>query len=224
MPHDSNPRYYLLEQDQRLQLYPEDKKKGGAVFIDLHNLYTGYQREQIGIRQDIAKAVGCKADYRPRVLDATAGLAGDASLLAYLGCEVDLIEQSSIVYRLLEDAFRHLQNDNPLSTQLRLLPQQNAIDYMLASRQQYDVVYLDPMFPERQKAAKVKKSMQYLHDIVGIADEQEELRLWQAALLSAKKRVVVKRPRLAPFLAGQKPHFQISGKTIRFDVYQIALL
>jgi len=224
MPHDSNPHYYLLEQDQRLQLYPKDKKKGGAVFIDLYNLYSGYQREQIGIRQDIAKAVGCKADYRPHVLDATAGLAGDASLLAYLGCKVDLIEQSSVVYRLLEDAFRHLQSDNPFLTQLRLLPQQNAIDYLLSNRSQYDVIYLDPMFPERQKAAKVKKAMQYLHDIVGVADEDEELRLWQAALLSAKKRVVVKRPRLAPFLAGQKPHFQIGGKTIRFDVYQIALL
>ncbi len=219
-----NKDYYLLEQDQRLQLHPKDKKKGGAVFIDLLHLYNGYQREQIGIRQDIAKAVGCKPDYRPRVLDATAGLISDASLLAYLGCKLDLIEQSDTVYMLLEDALKQIPRDNPMRANLHLLAQQNAIDYMQANPHKYDAVYLDPMFPERQKSAKVKKAMQYLHDIVGIAAEDEEARLLQAALVCAEKRVVVKRPRLAPLLAGQKPHFQITGKAIRFDIYQNALI
>ncbi|ENW1681610.1 class I SAM-dependent methyltransferase, partial [Neisseria gonorrhoeae] len=35
----------------------------------------------------------------------------------------------------------------------------------------------------------------------------------------AKKRVVVKRPRLGEHLAGQAPAYQYTGKSTRFDVY-----
>jgi len=35
----------------------------------------------------------------------------------------------------------------------------------------------------------------------------------------AKKRVVVKRPRLGAFLCGEKPAYQYAGKSTRFDVY-----
>jgi len=216
--------YYLLEQDGRLRLYPQDKKKGGAVFIDFAAYYRAYQREQMGIRQDIAKAVGCKPDYRPHVLDATTGLAADASLLAYLGCKVDLLEQNDWVYPLISDAFKHADAECPMVENLQLLAQQDAIHYMQNTASVYDAVYLDPMFPERQKSAKVKKAMQYLHDIVGIDDSEVGQCLLQAAFVCAAKRVVVKRPKLAPFLADNKPHFQISGKVIRFDVYQVALL
>jgi 16S rRNA (guanine1516-N2)-methyltransferase len=40
-----------------------------------------------------------------------------------------------------------------------------------------------------------------------------------AALETAGKRVVVKRPRRATFFANQPPSYSLSGKTIRFDVY-----
>lgn len=61
--------------------------------------------------------------------------------------------------------------------------------------------------------------MQYLHQLVGISEAQEESDLLRAARYCALKRVVVKRPRLANFLAEEKPHFQISGKQIRYDIY-----
>lgn len=202
------------------QLSPVDKKQGGPLFIDLCSYLTAYQREQMGIRQDIAKAVGCKKDYRPTVLDTTAGLAGDASLLAYLGCQVDALEQNATVYTLLADAFKRAEQNCPsLLANLQLLPQQDAISYLTQTSHSYDAIYLDPMFPERQKSAKVKKGMQYLHQVAGIASAEEENELLIKAREKANKRVVVKRPRLAPFLAEQKPDFQITGKTIRYDVY-----
>lgn len=210
----------LRQVDGIWQLAPHDKKQGGSLFIDLCNYVNAYQREQIGIRQDIAKAVGCKKDVRPTVLDATAGLASDASLLAYLGCKVCALEQNPTVYTLLTDAFaRAEQNCSKLLSNLHLLPQQSAADYLTSTTHHYDVIYLDPMFPERQKSAKVKKGMQYLHQVAGIASAEEESELLTQAREKAKKRVVVKRPRLAPFLAEQKPDFQITGKTIRYDIY-----
>ena len=80
-----------------------------------------------------------------------------------------------------------------------------------------DVVYLDPMYPERRKTAAVKKEMAYFHDLVGAA--QDEAELLDAALNTAKKRIVVKRPRLGKFLDGRKPAYQYTGKSTRFDVY-----
>lgn len=210
----------MQEIDGIWQLFPQDKKHGGPLYIDLCDYFASYKREQMGIRQDIAKAVGCKKDYRPYVLDATAGLAGDASLLAYLGCQVDALEQNPTVYTLLSDAIQRAQSCCPeyLET-LRLLPQQSAHEFLNKTTIHYDVIYLDPMFPERQKSAKVKKGMQYLHQVAGIASQEEEASLLEQARASAKKRVVVKRPRLAAYLAEQKPDFHIGGKTIRFDIY-----
>jgi 16S rRNA (guanine1516-N2)-methyltransferase len=43
--------------------------------------------------------------------------------------------------------------------------------------------------------------------------------LLDPALACARRRVVVKRPGRAPVLGDREPHFQLGGKTVRFDVY-----
>uniref|UniRef100_UPI003C6FD551 class I SAM-dependent methyltransferase n=1 Tax=Kingella oralis TaxID=505 RepID=UPI003C6FD551 len=88
-----------------------------------------------------------------------------------------------------------------------------------------DVVYLDPMYPERQKSAAVKKEMAYFHALMGQPENERgnpnanDAALFQAARAVAKKRIVVKRPRLGAFLCGEKPAYQYAGKSTRFDVY-----
>jgi 16S rRNA (guanine1516-N2)-methyltransferase len=73
------------------------------------------------------------------------------------------------------------------------------------------------MFPERRKSARVKKELQMLQMLVTNIPSEEKL--MTAALETAGKRVVVKRPRRATFFANQPPSYSLSGKTIRFDVY-----
>ncbi len=215
---------YLLEyQAGKLQLSPVDKKQGGALYVDFNSASTEYRRQSSGIKQEIAKAVGCKADYRPTVLDVTAGLGGDAFVLASLGCKVGLVEKNPVVFSLLEDGFSRAQLlDNEvrqiIDSCMKLLPRQSAIECLSSTLDSFDVIYLDPMFPERQKTAKVKKAMQYFHDIVGFDHEQED-DLLALAREKAGKRVVVKRPKLAPLLADKKPGFQLKGKSVRYDVY-----
>jgi len=80
-----------------------------------------------------------------------------------------------------------------------------------------DVVYLDPMFPPRDKSALVKKEMRAFHDVVGSDDDADAL--LAPALKLAQKRVVVKRPGYAGFLAGVAPTMAVTGKNNRFDVY-----
>jgi 16S rRNA (guanine1516-N2)-methyltransferase len=85
-----------------------------------------------------------------------------------------------------------------------------------------DVIYLDPMFPERQKTADVKKEMAAFHSIVGKDEDADAL--LPLALAHVNYRVVVKRPRKAPFLNSQVPSYQLEGKSSRFDIYTVKKL
>ena len=79
------------------------------------------------------------------------------------------------------------------------------------------VVYLDPMFPTRDKSAQVKKEMRLFHPLVGADDDAP--RLLEAALALASHRVVVKRPRRAQAITGTPPSYALEGKSSRFDIY-----
>lgn len=85
-----------------------------------------------------------------------------------------------------------------------------------------DVVYIDPMFPAREKSGKVKKEMQLFHQLVG--EDEDSSILLSLALEVAQYRVVVKRSVHAPFLAEQKPGYSLKGKSTRFDIYPIKKL
>jgi 16S rRNA (guanine1516-N2)-methyltransferase len=82
-----------------------------------------------------------------------------------------------------------------------------------------DVIYLDPMFPERQKSADVKKEMRAFHQLVG--RDEDAPGLLSAALARARYRVVVKRPRKAPCVDGSAPSYQLEGKSSRYDIYAL---
>ncbi len=90
----------------------------------------------------------------------------------------------------------------------------------VADSQQFDVVYLDPMFPERRKSAKVKKDMAALQQLLGHQADGAEL--LDCSKLLAKKRVVVKRAKLSPHLGSGKPDIEFKGSSSRYDVYIIA--
>lgn len=177
-----------------------------------------------GAGQLIAKAAGISGQLTPHVFDATAGLGGDAFVLACLGCQVTLMERSPIAYVLLADAlaraqqYAQLHDEELLSIveRMHLIPG-DSIEFLISTQQYFPVVYLDPMFPERQKQAAVKKEMQLFHSLVGRDEDGSDL------FIHAQKRTwcrtVVKRPRLAPLLAEQKPSLVLEGKSCRFDIY-----
>lgn len=200
-------------------------KIASAIHVDFLEGKTNHRRLHGGGKgQDIAKAVGLNKIKDPVVLDLTAGMGGDAFVLATLGCQITMNERNSIVHALLDDALSRasLSADNDLHAILdRLnLTQSDASDLLksLDENDLPDVIYLDPMFPERSKSAQVKKEMQFFHDIVGDDDDSEALLL--QSLNKARKRIVVKRPRLAERLTEKvEPAFVISGKSTRYDVY-----
>ncbi|MDQ1362821.1 MAG: rRNA (guanine1516-N2)-methyltransferase [Pseudomonadota bacterium] len=200
-----------------------DLQQNIAIHIDFVSGSLAHRREYGGGRnQPLARAVGIKPGFTPSVLDATAGLAKDAFVLATLRCPVIMIERSPFVAALIHDAMQRAAQDETFAPLLQngfQLVNANAIDYLSTPNEQKkpDVIYLDPMYPEKQKSALVKKNMQILQKLLGQDEDTEQL--LAAARHCAKKRVVVKRPKGAGFIGHIKPAFDVASKNTRYDVY-----
>jgi 16S rRNA (guanine1516-N2)-methyltransferase len=186
------------------------------IQIDFVSGRLGYRQQHLQ-HELLIKACGPTKPVGRTIVDLTAGLGRDALLLAAAGHHVLMLERSPIIAALLEDALTRLgQHELELDLKLQF---SDASQWLasLTDDQRPDVIYCDPMHPSRSKSALVKKEMRVIRDLVGEDDDADSL--LPLALNAAKQRVVVKRPRLAPPLAGIKPHHQVVGKSSRFDVY-----
>lgn len=219
--HDNSAILALVLTNQRLELRKVDEPKLGAIAVNFVDGTLAHRRKFGGGRGEaVAKAVGIKGDYLPTVIDATAGLGRDAFVLASLGCTVKLVERHPVVGALLEDGLTRAYADPEIGelmqAKMHLLPVRS-IGELDPTSALADVVYLDPMYPHKQKSALVKKEMRVFQHLVG-ADLDSDT-LFSPAQQLARKRIVVKRPDYAPFLATKKPDFSQETKNHRFDVY-----
>ena len=211
---------FLLQLNhQILELIKLDEPKLSGINVDFVDGAVAHRRKFGGGRgQDIAKAIGLKHGFTPHVLDATAGLGRDAFVLASLGCQVTLMERMPVVAALLDDGLERAKLNaevSEIAQHMRLVHGSSIEDMTVAD--QVDVVYLDPMYPHRDKSAAVKKEMRVFQSLVGEDLDADEL--LSPALALAKYRVVVKRPSYAPPLNNQTPTTSIKMKKNRFDVY-----
>lgn len=198
-----------------------DKEK--PVFVDFVGGKAGRRRKFGGGKgQDIAKAAGLNKGAKPHVLDGTGGLGRDAFVLASLGCTVTLIERSPVIAALLQDGIGRAQGNlevGSIASRMSLIndDSRSAMQGMVGAGKSYDVVYLDPMFPHKGKSAQVKKEMRIFQDLLSGDPDADEL--LAPAMELAEYRTVVKRPRLAPDLAGKEPTYRLAGKACRFDIH-----
>lgn len=216
----------LLFQDQNgLCIRATGKGAPGPVRAEFARGKAGYRLAHGGGNgQLIARAVGLKRARGPlTILDTTAGLGQDAFVLAGLGCHVRLLERSPVIHALLADGLARAtlvpevagvvgRMELTLADSIRWLADQPPEPLA-------DVIYLDPMFPHRDKSAEVKKEMQQFRPLVG--DDPDAEALLAEALPRARYRVVVKRARRAPPVAGPAPSLVLEGKSSRYDVYPL---
>lgn len=228
LEHDDDSQFALVLTDQRLELRKLDEPKLGAIFVDFVGGAVGHRRKFGGGKgQSIAKAAGLNKGATPTVLDATAGLGRDAFVLASLGCKVQMVERNPVVAALLEDGLERAKQDGEIGGWVRermslLHATSHKALEQLYEKEGYckpDVVYLDPMYPhpEVKKKAQIKKEMRVFQTLVGSDLDADSL--FEPAYKLASKRVVVKRPDYADYLAGAKPSMVIETKKNRFDVY-----
>ncbi|MFC1749876.1 class I SAM-dependent methyltransferase [Pseudomonadota bacterium] len=207
---------------ERLELRQFGPDAPGPVYVDFVEGAMGHRRRYGGGRgQLVAKAVGVKKDRIPSVVDATAGLGRDSFVLAQLGCQVAMVERSPVVAALLKDGMARAESDEEVApiVERMSLNVADAAQWLigLTEEQRPDVVYVDPMHPERTKAAVVKKEMRLFRELVGC--DEDDAALLKAALAVARKRVVVKRPRKAVAIPGPEPSLVMEGKSTRYDIY-----
>ena len=213
----------LLVCGHRIALQQCGRNAPGAVSVDFGSAGMRHRRRG-GNNEDLGRAVGVKKRNNLWVLDATAGLGRDSFVLADMGCRVSLCERAPLVALLLQaglDAARGSDDEwlQSVSARMQLLPG-DATELSGNVLQGIDVIYLDPMFPQRTQSAAVKKEMALLQQLLPSpedAGQPEMLLRW--ALEQPVARIVLKRPRKAPLLDDRKPSHSLQGKSIRFDVF-----
>ncbi len=211
--------------EQQLQLRLNTPDAPGPIYVDFVGGKVAHRRQFGGGRgQPIAKAVGLKPGINPHIVDATAGLGRDSFLFASLGCRVTMVEQSPVIAALLEDGLQRGLADKQITEicQHIILVNADSADYLQRCTDKPDVIYLDPMYPHREKSALVKKEMRLFQLLLGELPNNSAL--FAAALGCAKKRVVVKRPKGAETITTQSPTMSICSKNTRYDVYVMAAL
>lgn len=215
--------YLLIKYHEHLMLAKTGKGAPKPVSVDFTSGAVDHRRRFGGGKgQDIAKAVGLNKRSNLSVLDATAGLGRDSFVLASLGCHVGLCERVGFVRAMLEDglyrASLHFEV-NDIAARMSLMKG----DITTLSNQRFDVVFLDPMYPHTDKSsAAAKKEMAFFRDLVGKDDDADLL--LPKALDIAEYRVVVKRPKGAPYLNSTEPTYKLEGKSGRFDIYVLKSL
>lgn len=152
-------------------------------------------------------------------IDATAGMGEDSLLLAAAGFHVKLYERNPVIHALLRDTLTRaaaVAELAPVVARMELF-HGDSMEAMRKLEFAPDVILLDPMFPERQKSALVKKKLQVIQKLESPCLDEKELIL--TAMNTKPKKLIVKRPPKGPYLAGLKPDYSNEGKAVRFDCF-----
>lgn len=209
--------------DNRLSLKSSEGKET-PVCVDFSGGKQGYRLAADRVRHErLIKALGGMPTEPLNVVDGTGGLGRDALVMAQAGFHVDIVERSPILHALLADGIERLRREDAILAERLCLHLGSSEAWLndsgLSRTGEIFAVYLDPMFPQRQKSAAIKKDLLWLQQLEQAPEEGEAESLLHAARGRAKKRVVVKRPLRAPALTEHSPSYSLEGKAIRFDVY-----
>lgn len=190
---------------------PKEKPIGIEIDRELARHEEYFKKSSLQ-KELLARAIGVKGPYRPKVLDLTAGMLGDTLLLLSFGCEVWAAERHPVIRFLIESAIKNAQH--PRIQNFHFLG--SDAESVLNSQLPVDVFYFDPMFEDANEKTSPKKEMRIFRSLVG--SDQDAEKVFLKALSLKPKRLVVKRPKQSVYLS-QKPAVEYIGKSTRYDVY-----
>ncbi len=185
----------------------------GLLRLDFcHGAALARQRPQ-GLSANLRKALGNKKFL---VVDGTAGLGGDSFAFLAAGFRVLACEASPAVAWWLQTAIDRAQRCAPLLWQDFCGLKNNFYQEVILEMAEPFVLYLDEMFPERQKSALNSKALRILKKL---AVEQPSP-AWEFFNQQKQlQRLVIKRPLRAAGLLAAPPSYQLLGSAVRFDIY-----
>lgn len=204
------------------------------IYIDyVNNIIANKKLYEINLKDSLAKAFGVanfKKDIKSsnsninkiKILDATAGFTIDIfniyNLLKKYNLEqyfeFTLIEQSKVLYYLIKDGLERANLEKFIN-----LYNNNSVDYLNKNNQQFDIIYLDPMFDLKHNSAKPKENMQIIQNIGHNCLQTEDL--LNTAMKYAKTKVILKRSNKHGKLISNKVNYSVLSKQLRYDIYLI---
>ncbi len=214
-----------LDKNQNIvaSLYQNQQNSILKVNLDWHKLQ---RRIVTAGRKSELLLQACKLTEDSQVLDATAGFGHDSLILAStltMG-KVQMLEKNPLMVLLLLLEKQRMQTEKNWQNLMgRLLINWADMANFSAKNTGFDIVYLDPMFPHNSyQGAKVGKGMQVLQNLANPPSLAEEQQLFTSAknLLVKGGKIVVKRPKNAPYLAEISTDNSFQNEAVRFDVYQ----
>ena len=209
----SQPHLYLSEAG--LSFFHPEARSSNKFQIDFNSGSTGWRVKRVNHEKLIKKALG-KADLPLNILDCTAGMLQDSLLFLSLGHRVTALEQSKILFHLLQDGINRSEVQSIF--QKFDLIHTNACSYASQAKN-FDVVYFDPMYSSTKKNALSSGQLEYISKILETESiENDPLKDFEVLQLIPAKKMVVKRSiKAKPF--SSQINYQVLGKTTRFDVY-----
>lgn len=194
---------------------------GRKIYADFEDSKL-IRRVNQGIKHNtLVKALGLHKT-KGTIIDCTAGLGVDSFIASAFGAKVVMCERDPIMQQLLEDAINRASKSSIKmvreTVSNMILIKGSSVDNLKSLAKQHApfCIYLDPMYPHRNKSALGKADMREILTIVG--EDNDSHKILQQSLTLAN-RVVVKRPKLAPLLTDIEPSFKVVGNSTRFDVY-----
>ena len=139
------------------------------IFLNVNFLTgkLGWRIKRAEHESNLKKALG-KTKESLCIFDATAGLLADSLIFLSLGHQVVAVEQSKIIYLLINDAIHRAQDAIPFLKNVKLM-NANSIDVFKKSDKTFDVVYLDPMYPLMKKNIKKSGDLDIVRSILELS-------------------------------------------------------
>ena len=206
-----------------LQLSHAAEQVRGPLVVDFLHPKVKHKMKSIRSgRQPLIRAMG-KTSEAFTVWDLTAGLGGDAVVLANAGHAVNGFEKNPVLYLMLNTALKVWQDsepDHPIhQKKLLKFTYGDSIEILKSHPSQGpDSIYIDPMFPAKKKGRLSQGPMQWVQSLLS-GENSDIQQLLSLALEVAHNRVVIKRGLKAETIEGPL-QFSYKGTSVRYDMYK----
>ena len=208
---------YFIYDSNGLSFVKDSINPKEVLHVDFLSGTLGWRLKRVNHERNLKKALG-KTDKQLSIFDSTAGLLTDTMIFLSLGHKVVAVEQSKIIYSLVKDAILRAKDKIPELKNLIFL-NDNSLEVYKSMSKEFDIIYLDPMYPTLNKKNKKSGRIENIKKILEIenfTDSSENL--VKDFFELEYKKIILKRP-----LKFRKNYsninYQVFGKTTRFDIY-----
>ena len=208
---------YFVYDTNGLSFVKDSENPKEVLHVDFLKGTLGWRLKRVNHERNLRKALG-KTDKQLSIFDSTAGLLTDTMIFLSLGHKVVAVEQSKIIYSLVKDAILRAKDKIPELKNLIFL-NENSLEVYKSMSKEFDVIYLDPMYPSLNKKNKKSGRLENIKKILEIENFTNCCENLVKDFFDLEyKKIILKRP-----LKYEKNYsninYQVLGKTTRFDIY-----